>query len=315
MSTSPRRPRRPRTGAARAARALLAGLLVTALPAAGLLVAGPAAAAGAVCVGVVVARTPPASDDRCVRVPAGSTGLDVLVQRAKAAGRPSPRFSGDGQVCAIDGYPATGCGVPDGNGGYRYWSYWTKSPGASSWSYSRVGAGGRTVADGGMEGWAFQDGGAEQGTRPPERSHAQVCPASPSPAPKPSSAAPAPSRTAAAPPATRAPAPPSTPAAGAPAPRGAGTPRATASASSAGPAAGAASPSTAAQPTPAAVEGPASTGPSGSTAPSTQAAPTLTPTAGSGEPAGGGTGRTLLGLGLVGLLGAAGLVVARRRSG
>ena len=33
-------------------------------------------------------------------------------------------FGTSGLLCAIDGYPAGGCGDRTGQGGYHYWSYW-----------------------------------------------------------------------------------------------------------------------------------------------------------------------------------------------
>ncbi len=86
------------------------------------------------------------------------------------------RWSSSGLLCAIDGYPATGCGESSATG-YRYWSYWH---GGDSWSYSSVGPDSFTPKDGAVEGWHFIDGtGTTESGREPQSSPASPCPASP----------------------------------------------------------------------------------------------------------------------------------------
>lgn len=135
----------------------------------------------------------------CVTVPAGATGADVLAARARALGRPLPRYASSGLLCAIDGQPATGCGERV-DGAYRYWAYFL---GSGSWTYAGTGPALRRASAGQLEGWRFV-AGAGNATDPPPRtsaSPASICVPPPVPPP------------------TVAPAPPSAPG-GSPAPGG-----------------------------------------------------------------------------------------------
>ena len=130
----------------------------------------------------------------CVTVPAGATGADVLAARARALGRPLPRYASSGLLCAIDGQPATGCGERV-DGAYRYWAYFL---GSGSWTYAGTGPALRRASAGQLEGWRFV-AGAGNATDPPPRtsaSPASICvpPAAPPPtvAPPPAPAAPTP---------------------------------------------------------------------------------------------------------------------------
>jgi len=139
------------------------------------------AAASTICVGEVVDPTDgPGStrgpDQTCVTVPSGASGLDVLDARASSLGRPAPRLGDGGLVCAIDGYPTSGCAPEDPGGGYDYWTYWHRARGASGWSYSTKGADGYRPAAGDEEGWAWQQGGPEGARKPPLVDPAVVCP-------------------------------------------------------------------------------------------------------------------------------------------
>lgn len=187
-----------RGAVARGAGALL--LAGSAAGAAGIALAVPAGASSTICVGIVVAygvaNPGSGANSTCVTVPTGSTGADVLAARARALGRPPPVYRSDGLLCQIDGYPRGKC-VETGNGGYKYWSYWHLSPGASRWQYSSAGVRQYTVRNGWVEGWSFQNGGGEGNTPPPRVSYASVCAkASPSPTsppkPAPTTAAPHP---------------------------------------------------------------------------------------------------------------------------
>lgn len=135
--------------------ALVAGVL----PGAGVL-SGSCASAGEVHAGLVVdfgtvdtGTARPANTSDCVADP-GANGVTLL---AKRFGKSGVRINSSGLICAIDGYPATGCGDHLPNGRYRYWSYWK---GGSSWEYSSVGPAGRVVKDGTVDGWHFVEGSA-----------------------------------------------------------------------------------------------------------------------------------------------------------
>jgi hypothetical protein len=123
---------------------------------------------------------------KCLKVPAGTNGSDVLASVASSWHVPAPTYSNSGLLCSIDGYPSRGCGTP-AHGGYAYWSYWH---GASPhWTYANVGPAEWTVRDGDVEGWRFQDRGAANPTDPAPAApsdFAAVCAAgatSPSPIP------------------------------------------------------------------------------------------------------------------------------------
>jgi len=168
------------------------------------LAAGPAlvppvagAADSAICVGVVTdSRALQPSDGAsrpdatCVSVPPGSTGNQVLAARARQLGTPAPTYRSDGLVCSIDGYPRTGCQDVQDGGGYHYWAYYVRKPGAAGWTYANYGPGDAhsKPADGAVEGWAFQNGGAEGQTRPPLVDFETICGR---PAASPTSAGPA----------------------------------------------------------------------------------------------------------------------------
>ncbi len=94
-------------------------------------------------------------------------GTDVLT----AAGY-DLRFNSVGLLCAIDGYPATGCGAASSSG-YQYWSYWH---GGSSWTYAVTGPAGYRVSNGGVEGWRFVEGGDSAAEGAPRPSSKGPCP-------------------------------------------------------------------------------------------------------------------------------------------
>jgi hypothetical protein len=137
------------------------------------------AQAGTIVVPVVVDTGGPSDVGRvsCVTVPTGSNGAQVLTARAKLLGEPAPRYAVSGLLCAIDGYPATGCGLATG-GHYAYWAYYH---GGSSWSYASVGPASWPVTAGDVEGWRFEPDGSATPSDPPPRSPsdaATLCPAS-----------------------------------------------------------------------------------------------------------------------------------------
>ena len=113
----------------------------------------------------------------CVSVPAGSNGAEVLAARAKLLGVPAPRYAISGLLCAIDGYPATGCGQQNGTH-YAYWAYFH---GGASWTYASVGPASWSIVAGDVEGWRFEPDGSATPADPPPRSASDaptLCPAS-----------------------------------------------------------------------------------------------------------------------------------------
>lgn len=149
-------------------------------------------AATTVCVGVVVQRDTGSTPHprACIEVTAGASGSDVLAARARKLGTPAPRYDSSGLLCAIDGYPETGCAERDANG-YRYWSYWHHTGG--TWGYANTGPSSYEVRDGDgdgdpdLEGWRFQDGGSESAAAaPPGATYDSVCPPKATPTPRPS---------------------------------------------------------------------------------------------------------------------------------
>ena len=145
----------------------------------GLLGPSCAAAAGPLQVGLVVdfgsvdsvgAAHP--LERRCVSTGGSSdySGFSVLTD-----GGHTYRISGSGLLCAIDGYPATGCGERTASG-YKYWSYWH---GGSSWTYSSAGPAYVRPNDGSVEGWHYVDGGGNPTDPPPGASPASPCPTAP----------------------------------------------------------------------------------------------------------------------------------------
>jgi hypothetical protein len=135
-----------------------------------------AAAAGEVRVAVVVdfgtesGAPPPGAV--CVAVEDRSNGAAVLQARARQLGTPEPRFDGSGFLCAIDGWPESGCGERT-DSGYRYWSYWKGS--TDGWAYSQVGPTGSRANEAVTEGWRFLDGaGTGTDTDDPPRGSARA---------------------------------------------------------------------------------------------------------------------------------------------
>jgi len=131
---------------------------------------------------------------KCLKVPAGANGSDVLASVARAFRVPAPTYATSGLLCSIDGYPASGCGT-GGPGGYAYWSFWH---GGRHWTYANVGPAEWTVVNGDVEGWRFQRRGSGASNPPPAAasSFAAVCAAAaasavPRPAGGPTSSGPA----------------------------------------------------------------------------------------------------------------------------
>ena len=154
--------------------------------------AGAAEVQGTVRVPVVidpgtVPGAPGGLETMCVTVREGASGSEVLAERARLLGRPAPRYAASGLLCAIDGYPATGCGERV-DGQYRYWAYHLGQGG--QWNYAPVGPATRRVTAGELEGWRFTAGSGRPGDPPPRHPAevTSVCaapPAVPSPPPAP----------------------------------------------------------------------------------------------------------------------------------
>ena len=135
---------------------------------------------------------------RCAPGPAGAgfSGIDAL--RGAGFTVTGTQRYGLSFVCRIQGRPAAGeqLAIP-GNPSYReqcvdtppqtaFWSYWY-APNGGSWTYSSAGALSHDAIPGGFEGWAFSLGRAGNPAAPavdPTRPQAKP-PAPPPPAPKP----------------------------------------------------------------------------------------------------------------------------------
>ena len=143
---------------------------------------GPAAcAAGSVRVAVVVDFSDvAATTETCVAAGERDTGAAVLVARARLLGRPAPRYASSGLLCAIDGYPAEGCGVRT-EGRYAYWAYYLGT--SSGWSYAAGGPAGRRVNSATVEGWRWHPAGTGVASDPPPRAPARPDLTCPPPAP------------------------------------------------------------------------------------------------------------------------------------
>ena len=103
------------------------------------------ATAQAECVRVVVDYgTSAGAGTHCTS--ASGTAAEVLAQRASELGRPRPRYDGN-FLCAIDGYPESGCG---NSGDKPYWSFWQWVDG--KWVYSSLGVDSYTVRDADRDG-------------------------------------------------------------------------------------------------------------------------------------------------------------------
>jgi hypothetical protein len=179
--------------------------------------AGAAEAQGMIRVPVVidpgtVPGAPGGPETLCVTVREGASGSEVLAERARVLGRPAPRYAASGLLCAIDGYPASGCGERV-DGQYRYWAYHLGQGG--QWNYSPVGPATRRASADELEGWRFTAGSGRPGDPPPRHpaTVTSVCAPSPPP-PPPAPASPAP--TVAAPSPVSPGAPPTDPGPGAP---------------------------------------------------------------------------------------------------
>lgn len=127
-----------------------------------------------------VGGAPRGPESTCVTVSSGATGADVLAERARKLGRPQPRYDSSGLLCALDGYPSSGCGE-QGSGGYEYWAYSTSRTG--DWRHSSQGPAFRRMQDGDVEGWRFLRGAGNPSDPPPRLAPSSACPSGSSPSP------------------------------------------------------------------------------------------------------------------------------------
>ena len=93
-----------------------------------------------------------------------STGLQALT---KAGFRFTPRPR-DGLICQINARPACADTTTT-----KYWSYWYRGAGSSSWVYASEGPATHNPKPGSTEGWVWQDGGR---TPPPATRAETICP-------------------------------------------------------------------------------------------------------------------------------------------
>jgi hypothetical protein len=122
--------------------------------------------AGKVVVAVVVEIGADTPDVTCVAVGSGTSGSQVLVDRAHELGRPVPSYNESGLLCSVDGYPGTGCGTRSGD----HFAYWAYFHGGASWTYANVGPAEWPVSAGDVEGWRFEPDGSGTPADPPPRS-------------------------------------------------------------------------------------------------------------------------------------------------
>ena len=232
------------------------------------------------------------------------SGLEVIAQPA----------GNNAAVCKIgsDGcdFPAEPCFCTFGSGQEGlYWAFWRL--GADGWQYSSQGAGIRRIRDGEVDGWGWGNGNVQSGVQPPPIPFEQICPVA-QPAPEPTVPPPTPRPTLA--PTPRPTARPSAAPTGRPRPTGTSTPEIAASAPSVTPQPASPTPSvtgapapTAASPTPTTAPAAASPTP---TSPSVIATTIVVGASRSATPV---ASYAIFGVMLLGLLGAIGAVVWRRR--
>ena len=101
-----------------------------------------------------------------------SSGLEVVLDSSRGMGV---------AVCQIEGvgcaYPAQTCFCQCmGSGLCRYWNYYYRDPGQSTWTYSALGATLRTVRPGAEEAWVWGDGSTPPA---PDLSFEALCASSP----------------------------------------------------------------------------------------------------------------------------------------
>lgn len=153
--------------------AVLGSVAVVGVPVAGT-VAGTAAASTPREVGIVIAGM----GQRCVPWHSGITGDEILNDVARVS------YRSDGVITQIDGQPASNTADDT-----HYWSYWLDT--GSGWRYSTTGPAGTYPSAGTLQGWRYVDGQAKA-SPPPATQFATVCPDAAQTSAPPSSHSPAP---------------------------------------------------------------------------------------------------------------------------
>jgi hypothetical protein len=147
-------------------------------------------ARGALCVNVVVDDSAHTPTRHCTATSYGATAAEVLARRSAETGTTPPRYHGN-FLCAIDGYPETGCG--DDQGATAYWAFWAWVRGA--WVYQQVGVDSYTVEDADHDGHpdpiGFRYSGVNDHNSPPRATGGVTA----SPAPRGTTPPPAPRST------------------------------------------------------------------------------------------------------------------------
>jgi hypothetical protein len=151
--------------------------------------------ATAPCVKVVVdygtfAHAPPGPNTHCTAVASGATAAEALDKRWRDLHTTPPRYQGN-FLCALDGYPESGCGIQSG----PYWSFWYWANGR--WTYSQFGVDSYSIGDSDRDGHPDPIGFRYQPESAPE--HPRADPSYPSPTPAPTTPAPVRTTTHAAP--------------------------------------------------------------------------------------------------------------------
>lgn len=141
------------------------------------LVAAPVRAQTPNQAGLVIVHGDDSVITRCVQFDAESISGYDLLERSGLELR--MEVSGMGPtICAIE---QEGCAASEScfcrclSSPCEYWSYWRQ--GEAGWSYSNMGAGQTTVADGAVEAWVWGEGSMQKGTaqQPPDLSLDAIC--------------------------------------------------------------------------------------------------------------------------------------------
>lgn len=104
------------------------------------------------------------------------TGLELLRRAGLSVSADSS--SGLGTIiCGLDGegcnYPEENCFCQCQGANCVYWQYWYLAEG--EWQYSQIGALGRQVTDGSVNGWVWGEGDPGGGQQPPATSFSEIC--------------------------------------------------------------------------------------------------------------------------------------------
>lgn len=101
----------------------------------------------------------------CIAARPGTTGAEILSAQASQLSAPGPRYNSSGLLCAIDGFPESGCGTQAGSH-FAYWAYWH---GGRTWTYAELGPAEWQITKGDVEGWRFEPDGSASPADPVPR--------------------------------------------------------------------------------------------------------------------------------------------------